>query len=35
MKALIVYYLMYGYVHKMAEAISEGVREIDGAEAMI
>jgi NAD(P)H dehydrogenase (quinone) len=35
MKVLIVYYSTYGHVHKMAEAIAEGVREIDGAEAIL
>jgi NAD(P)H dehydrogenase (quinone) len=35
MKTLIVYYSMYGHVHKMAEAVAEGVRKIDGAEAVM
>jgi NAD(P)H dehydrogenase (quinone) len=35
MKILIVYYSAYGHVHKMAEAVAEGVREIDGAEAIL
>jgi NAD(P)H dehydrogenase (quinone) len=35
MKILIVYYSMYGHVHKMAEAIAEGVKEIEGAEAIM
>jgi NAD(P)H dehydrogenase (quinone) len=35
MKVLIVYYSTYGHVHKMAEAVAEGVREIDGAEAIL
>ncbi len=35
MKALIVYYSMYGHVHKMAEAIAEGIKEIEGAEAVL
>jgi NAD(P)H dehydrogenase (quinone) len=35
MKILIVYYSMYGHVHKMAEAVAEGAREIDGAEAVL
>jgi NAD(P)H dehydrogenase (quinone) len=35
MKILIVYYSTYGHVHKMAEAVAEGVREIDGAEAVM
>ena len=32
MKTLIVYYSMYGHVHKMAEAVNEGAREIKGME---
>jgi NAD(P)H dehydrogenase (quinone) len=32
MKVLIVYYSMYGHVHRMAEAVAEGVKEIEGAE---
>ena len=35
MKILIVYYSTYGHVHKMAEAVAEGVKEIDGAEAVM
>jgi len=35
MKVLIVYYSTYGHVHQMAEAIAEGVRQIDGAEAVL
>ena len=35
MKILIVYYSMYGHVHKMAEAVTEGAREIDGAEVVV
>lgn len=31
MKVLVVYYSMYGHVHKMAEAVAEGVREVEGA----
>jgi len=33
MKTLIVYYSTYGHVHKMAEAVAEGVKEVAGAEA--
>ena len=33
MKVLIVYYSMYGHVHRLAEAVADGVREVDGAEA--
>ena len=35
MKVLIPYYSTYGHVHKMAEAVAEGVREIDGAETIL
>ena len=35
MKILIVYYSSYGHVHKMAEAVAEGVGEVDGAEAVM
>ena len=33
MKALVVYYSMYGHVHQMAQAIAQGVKEVGGAEA--
>jgi len=35
MKVLIVYYSMYGHVHKMAEAVADGVREVPRAEAVL
>ena len=35
MKVLIVYYSTYGHIHKMAEAVAEGVNSIDGAEAVL
>lgn len=35
MKVLIVYYSMYGHIHRMAEAMAEGVREVKGAEAVL
>jgi NAD(P)H dehydrogenase (quinone) len=35
MKVLTVYYSTYGHVHKMAEAIAEGVKEVTGAEAVM
>ena len=35
MKVLTVYYSTYGHVHKMAEAIAEGVKEVSGAEAVM
>jgi NAD(P)H dehydrogenase (quinone) len=35
MKVLVVYYSTYGHVHKMAEAIAEGVKEVAGAEVAL
>ena len=35
MKVLIVYYSTYGHVHKMAEAVAEGVGQVEGAEAVM
>ncbi|MDI6763621.1 MAG: NAD(P)H:quinone oxidoreductase [Thermodesulfobacteriota bacterium] len=32
MKVLIVYYSMYGHVHRLAEAMAVGAREVTGAE---
>lgn len=32
MKVLVVYYSMYGHIHRMAEAVAEGAKEIKGAE---
>lgn len=34
-KVLVLYYSMYGHVEKMADAIAEGVRMVDGAEVAI
>jgi NAD(P)H dehydrogenase (quinone) len=34
-KVLIVHYSMYGHIYRMAEAVAEGVREVDGCEAVI
>src|SRR3989337_335109 len=31
MKVLVVYYSMYGHIHRMAEAIAEGAKEVKGA----
>jgi len=31
----IVFYSMYGHIHRMAEAVAEGVRETEGAEARL
>ena len=35
MKVLVVYYSTYGHVHKMAEAVAEGVKEVAGAEVAL
>ena len=35
MKILIVYYSTYGHVHRMAEAVAEGAREVAGAEVVL
>jgi NAD(P)H dehydrogenase (quinone) len=35
MKALIVFYSMYGHIYRMAEAIAEGVRQVPEAEAIL
>lgn len=35
MKVLIVYYSTYGHIHQMAQAIAEGVGQVDGAEAIL
>jgi len=35
MNVLIVYYSMYGHVHRLAQAMAEGVREVEGAEAVL
>jgi len=32
MKVLIVYYSMYGHIHRMAEAVAEGARRVKGAD---
>ena len=32
MKVLVVYYSMYGHIHRMAEAVAEGAKEVEGAE---
>jgi len=32
MKALILYYSTYGHIHRMAEAVAEGVKEVPGTE---
>ncbi len=34
-KVLVLYYSMYGHIERMAEAVAEGVRTVDGVEATI
>jgi NAD(P)H dehydrogenase (quinone) len=35
MKVLIAYYSMYGHIHQMAQAVSEGILEVRGAEPVL
>ena len=35
MKVLVVFYSMYGHIWKMAEAVAEGAREVEGAEVVM
>ncbi len=35
MKVLIPFYSMYGHVYRLAEAVAEGVRDVEGAEAIL
>ena len=35
MKVLIIYYSMYGHIHRMAQAAAEGVNSVSGAEAVL
>jgi NAD(P)H dehydrogenase (quinone) len=35
MKALVLYYSMFGHVWTMAKAVAEGVAEVDGAEVVV
>ena len=34
-KILVVYYSMYTHIHKMAEAVAEGVREVPGCDVVV
>lgn len=34
-KVLVLYYSMYGHIEKMADAIAEGARKVDGVEAVV
>ena len=35
MKVLVLFYSMYGHIHRMAEAVVKGVREVEGAECIL
>lgn len=35
MKVLVLFYSMYGHIYKMAEAVAEGAREVQGAEVVL
>lgn len=35
MKILVLYYSMYGHIHKMAQAVAEGAAEIAGADVIL
>ncbi len=35
MKALVLFYSMYGHVYRMAESIAEGAREVEGADVVL
>ncbi|MHA1912622.1 MAG: NAD(P)H:quinone oxidoreductase [Candidatus Kariarchaeaceae archaeon] len=35
MKVLVVFYAMYGHVYKVAEAVAEGAREVEGTEVIL
>jgi NAD(P)H dehydrogenase (quinone) len=35
MKVFVVYYSMYGHIHRMAEAVAEGAKEVDGADVKL
>jgi NAD(P)H dehydrogenase (quinone) len=35
MKLLILYYSLFGHVHRMAEAVAEGAREVPGTEVIL
>jgi multimeric flavodoxin WrbA len=35
MKVLIVYYSMYGHIHRMAMAVAAGANEVSGSEVLL
>jgi len=34
-KAQVIFYSMYGHIHRMAEAVAEGARQVEGAEVQL
>ena len=34
-KVHVVFYSMYGHIHRMAEAVAEGARSVQGAEVQL
>lgn len=35
MKIFVVYYSMYGHIHRMAQAVAEGAKEVQGSEVIV
>ena len=35
MKVLVIYYSMYGHIHRMAQAVAEGAKEVAGTEVIV
>jgi NAD(P)H dehydrogenase (quinone) len=35
MNIFVIYYSMYGHIHRMAQAVAEGAQEVQGAEVMV
>jgi NAD(P)H dehydrogenase (quinone) len=35
MKLLVIYYSLYGHIHRMADAVAEGAREVSGADVVV
>lgn len=35
MKVMVVYYSLYGHIHRMAEAVAEGAKEVAGVEVVL
>ena len=35
MKVLVIYYSMYGHIHRMAQAVAEGAKQVEGTEVIL